>query len=171
MTSIRVQSTGSVTPSVLVSSLINKFSKKGRIGNNQCRKILWKDIGLHVSPLLKICRGLSTMWVCQLDTTSICSDIFSILVCVYFVFVIRSNSFYLYWRTGPMDREPKPPRALKVYTRRKLTRGKKKPEEVSHVNEKLRTIWCSINACFCNTVFYYSLKIVILKCKQQPRWL
>ena len=39
MNSIRMQSTGSVTPSVLVSSLINKFSKKGRIGNNQRRKI------------------------------------------------------------------------------------------------------------------------------------
>ncbi|GJW49006.1 non-structural maintenance of chromosomes element 4 homolog A-like protein [Tanacetum coccineum] len=100
ITSIRVQSTGSVTPSVFVSSLINKFSKKGRIGNNQRRKILWKDIGLHVSPLLKTCRGLSTM-------------------------------------TGPMDREPKPPRAVKVYTRRKRRRGK--PEELEDCDSKVQT--------------------------------
>ena len=39
-----------------------------------------------------------------------------------------------------LEEVSQPPRALKVYTRRKLTRGKKKPEEVSHVNEKLRTI-------------------------------
>lgn len=59
--SIRVHSTGSVTPSVFVSSLITEYGKKGIMGINETAEILWKDIGLHVSPFFMICNGCSTM--------------------------------------------------------------------------------------------------------------
>uniref|UniRef100_UPI001CB9ABF1 non-structural maintenance of chromosomes element 4 homolog A-like n=1 Tax=Erigeron canadensis TaxID=72917 RepID=UPI001CB9ABF1 len=61
VSSIKVQSLGSVTPSVFVSSLVDAYAKKKRrIGTAQHVQILWKNIGLDVSPLLKIFRGSAT---------------------------------------------------------------------------------------------------------------
>ncbi|MFS8011894.1 putative non-structural maintenance of chromosome element 4, Nse4/EID family [Helianthus anomalus] len=61
MTSIRVHSTGNVTPSVFVSSLITQYGKKRKIGSTESVKIRWKDIGLHVSPVFMVGNGSSTM--------------------------------------------------------------------------------------------------------------
>ncbi|KVI09424.1 non-structural maintenance of chromosomes element 4 homolog A-like [Cynara cardunculus var. scolymus] len=59
--SIRVQSTGSVTSSVFVSSLITEYGQKGMIGITETVQILWKDIGLHVSPMFMVSNGSCTM--------------------------------------------------------------------------------------------------------------
>ncbi|KAI7746227.1 hypothetical protein M8C21_017692 [Ambrosia artemisiifolia] len=61
MTSIRVHSTGNVTPSVFVSSLITQYGKKRQIGSTENVEIRWKDIGLQVSPVFMIGNGSSTM--------------------------------------------------------------------------------------------------------------
>ncbi|KAI3748298.1 hypothetical protein L6452_11285 [Arctium lappa] len=59
--SIRVQSTGSVSPSLFVSSLITEYGQNAIMGITETAQILWKDIGLHVSPLFMICNGSCTM--------------------------------------------------------------------------------------------------------------
>ncbi|KAI3793715.1 hypothetical protein L1987_36336 [Smallanthus sonchifolius] len=61
VTSIRVHSTGNVTPSIFISSLITEYGKKRKIGGTESVQIRWKDIGLQVSPVLMICKGSSTM--------------------------------------------------------------------------------------------------------------
>ncbi|KAI3721943.1 hypothetical protein L2E82_32963 [Cichorium intybus] len=61
VTSIRVHSTGSVTPSLFVSSLISQFGKNERTGITESAQILWKDIGLHASPLFMTFHGSCTM--------------------------------------------------------------------------------------------------------------
>nr|XP_043634533.1 non-structural maintenance of chromosomes element 4 homolog A-like [Erigeron canadensis] len=62
LASIKVQSTGSLTPSVFVSSVITEYGKK-RVGRgiDECVEILWQDIGLHVSPLFMFSGGSCTM--------------------------------------------------------------------------------------------------------------
>ncbi|CAI9273042.1 unnamed protein product [Lactuca saligna] len=60
--SIRVHSTGSVTPSLFVSSLINQFGKKESTEITETTQIQWKDIGLHAShPLFMTFQGSCTM--------------------------------------------------------------------------------------------------------------
>ncbi|XP_023751578.1 non-structural maintenance of chromosomes element 4 homolog A [Lactuca sativa] len=60
--SIRVHSTGSVTPSLFVSSLISQFGKKESTEITETAQIQWKDIGLHAShPLFMTFQGSCTM--------------------------------------------------------------------------------------------------------------
>ncbi|XP_071708194.1 non-structural maintenance of chromosomes element 4 homolog A-like [Rutidosis leptorrhynchoides] len=62
ITSVRTHTTGGITPPRFISSLITKYGQTRRKEINEKAKILWKDLGSHVSPILMICRGSSTMF-------------------------------------------------------------------------------------------------------------
>ncbi|XP_023751579.1 non-structural maintenance of chromosomes element 4 homolog B-like [Lactuca sativa] len=63
VTSIKVHNIGSVTPSLFVSSLISRFGKKKKKKRRitESGQILWKDIGLHASPLFMTFQGPCSM--------------------------------------------------------------------------------------------------------------
>ncbi|CAI9273041.1 unnamed protein product [Lactuca saligna] len=62
VTSIKVHNIGSVTPSLFVSSLINRFGKKKKRRRiTESDQILWKDIGLHASSLFMTFQGPCSM--------------------------------------------------------------------------------------------------------------